>query len=164
MASSMPVPIEFELPDGWEPTRPETVGAPEAAFVALHVPSEGPGFTTNITVDGERRSDAAGLHEIAEESVRRLHQVSQSVFVSRRSDFGSSDAPGLNQLLHVSTVVEGQARKLVQSQVYLLMPDVFDPRERAIVRLVLTVDGKLYDSVVGDFQKFIGSVRIKNPE
>ncbi|MCX5129755.1 hypothetical protein OOK25_39665, partial [Streptomyces sp. NBC_00347] len=52
MPTTLPVPIEFRLPEGWQPAPPDEVGAPGVAFVALH-PQPDSGFTANITIDGE---------------------------------------------------------------------------------------------------------------
>ncbi|GAB3281968.1 hypothetical protein [Parasphingorhabdus pacifica] len=162
MATSMPVPVEFRLPAGWQPAPPEEVGAPGAAFVALHPATNRPGFTTNITVDGEQRSDDASLATIADESVNNLHQVSRTVSLSQRSEFGSVEAPGLTQVLKVSAPSGENTLDLVQCQVYLSMPDVDDPGRRAVVRLVLTATADVFDSVVAGFQEFVASVRPKN--
>jgi hypothetical protein len=162
MATSMPVPLEFRLPDGWTPARPDAVGAPGAAFVALHNASQGPGFTTNITIDGEQRTGAAPLTEIADESISKLEQANALVSVRQRSDFGSADAPGMTQVLTVSTVVEGKVQKLAQCQVYLSMSDVGNPLRRAVVRLVLTATEDRFEAVLPGFQEFVASVRPKN--
>ncbi|PVE04187.1 hypothetical protein [Streptomyces scopuliridis] len=158
MPTTLPVPIEFELPEGWRAAPPDEVGAPGAAFVALH-PRPDAGFTANITIDGEYRPDAATLPEIAQESVERLSQATTSVVVAGRREVGSADAPGFTQTLAVSAVVGGVPQDLVQSQVYLSMLDVADPRKRAVIRLVLTATASQHPSVVEDFQDFVRTVR-----
>ncbi|MFD6338850.1 hypothetical protein [Streptomyces sp. NPDC060131] len=158
MATTLPVPIEFELPEGWRAARPDEAGAPGAAFVALH-PRPDAGFNANITIDGEYRPDTATLAEIADASVERLGQATTSVVVAGRREIGSADAPGFTQTLALSTVVGGVPRDLVQSQVYLSMLDVADPQKRAVVRLVLTATASQHPSVVSDFQDFVRTVR-----
>lgn len=158
MPTTLPVPIEFELPEGWRAAPPDEVGAPGAAFVALH-PQPDAGFTANITIDGEYRPDAATLSEIAHESVERLNQATTSVVVAGRREIGSTDAPGFTQTLAVSAIVGGVPRDLVQSQVYLSMLDVADPRKRAVIRMVLTATASQHPSVVDDFQDFVRTVR-----
>ncbi|WP_405798146.1 hypothetical protein [Streptomyces sp. NBC_01506] len=158
MPTTLPVPIEFELPEGWRPAPPDEVGAPGAAFVALH-PHPDAGFTANITIDGEVRPDAATLPEIAHESVERLSQAATSVVVTGHREVGSTDAPGFTQTLAVSAVVGGVPRDLVQSQVYLSMLDVADPGKRAVTRLVLTATASQLPDVVDDFQEFVRTVR-----
>ncbi|MGP3981253.1 hypothetical protein [Streptomyces sp. KR80] len=158
MPTTLPVPIEFELPEGWRAAPPDEVGARGAAFVALH-PQPDDGFTANITIDGEYRPDEATLSEIAHESVERLRQAATSVVVTGRREIGSADAPGFTQTLAVSTVIGGVRRDLVQSQVYLSMLDVADPRERAVIRLVLTATASQHPAVLDDFQDFVRTVR-----
>ncbi|MER6028707.1 hypothetical protein [Streptomyces sp. NPDC001851] len=157
MASTLPVPIEFRLPDGWRPAPPEEIGAPEAAFVALH-PQPDAGFTANITVDGEFRPGAA-LSELADESVQRLQGVADSVVVVSRREVGSEAAPALTQRLTFSAVVGGARRGLVQSQVYLALLDAEDPSKRAVIRAYLTATAAQHDAVLADFQEFIRTVR-----
>jgi hypothetical protein len=158
MATSLPTPIEFELPEGWRAAPPDEVGAPGAAFVAIHLPSDA-GFTSNITIDGEYRPDPATLPQIADESVQRLDQAVTSVTVNGRREVGSVDAPGLTQTLAFSAVIGGVSRDLVQSQAYLAMQDVSDPRKRVVIRLVLTSTASQHSVVLDDFRDFVRSVR-----
>jgi hypothetical protein len=158
MAASLPVPIDFNLPEGWRAAPPDEVGAPGAAFVAIHLPSDS-GFTANIAIDGEYRPDEATLSEVADESVDNLGREVTSVRVRDRREVGSSDAPGLFQTLEISAVVGGISRDLMQSQVYLAMLDVADRRKRAIIRLVLTSTASQHPGLLDDFKEFVGSVR-----
>ncbi|MEU5285488.1 hypothetical protein N7925_06055 [Streptomyces sp. CA-278952] len=158
MTTTLPVPIAFELPDGWRATPPDGVGAPGAAFVALH-PHPDAGFTANITVDGTFRPDPATLPEIADESVANLRGSAASVDVAERREVGSEDAPGLTQTLAISAVAGGALRDLIQSQVYLSMLDVDDPSKRAVIRLILTVTAAQHGDVVEDFRDFVRTVR-----
>ncbi|MFZ3494765.1 hypothetical protein ACODT5_16355 [Streptomyces sp. 5.8] len=81
MPTTLPVPIEFRLPESWRPAPPDEVAAAGMAFVALH-PEPDAGFTANITVDGDFRPDAATLDDIADESVALIdgtpHDLVQS--------------------------------------------------------------------------------------
>ncbi|MBO0651633.1 hypothetical protein J1792_02070 [Streptomyces triculaminicus] len=158
MAASLPVPIEFRLPEGWLPARPEGVDAPAVAFAAVH-PQPDAGFTANITVDGEYRSDAATLAELADESMERLREVAESVVVTHRREAGSPDVPALTQRVAFSAVAGDTRRDLIQSQVYLSMPDIEEPHKRAVVRLALTATAAQHDAVRGDFQDFVRTVR-----
>lgn len=158
MATTLPVPIEFELPPGWHAAPPDEVHAPGAAFVALH-PQPDAGFTANITIDGQYRPDPATLPEIAHESVERLREVATSVEVSAGREIGSADAPGLTQTLAVAAVVGGVPHDLVQSQVYLSLPDVADPGKRTVIRLVLTATASQHPEVLDDFRDFVRTVR-----
>ncbi|GGY03690.1 hypothetical protein [Streptomyces djakartensis] len=158
MPTTLPVPIQFELPEGWRAEPPDAAGAPGAAFVARH-PRPDAGFTANITIDGEFRPDAATLPEIAHESVERLRQAGTLVEAIGRREIGSADAPGLTQTLAVSALVGGVHRDLVQSQVYLSMLDVADPSKRAVIRLILTATASQHPQVLSDFQDFVRTVR-----
>lgn len=163
MAATLPVRINFRLPDGWQPAPPDQVGAPGAAFVAVH-PGSRDNFTANITISGELRPDAASLAQIADESVERLQRTALTVRVADRTQIGSPEAPGLTQVLRLSADVNGRLRELVQAQVYLSMRDIDDPRRRAVVQLVLTSTTGQFDSVVGDFQQFVRTVRPLGPD
>jgi len=158
MATTLPVPIEFELPEGWHAAPPDEVGAPGAAFIALY-PQSDAGFTANITIDGAYRPDAATLPDIAHESVEHLRQADAMVEVTASREIGSADAPGLTQTLAVAAVVGGVPRDLIQSQVYLSMLDVADPGKRAVIRLVLTATASQHPEVLDDFQDFVRTVR-----
>jgi hypothetical protein len=158
MATTLPVPIEFELPDGWRAAPPDEVGAPGAAFVALH-PQPDAGFTANITIDGEYRPDSAVLPEMADGSVERLRETGASVLLTDRREIGSAGAPGLLQKLAVSTTAGGTHRDLVQTQVYLSLLDVADPHHRVVIRLVLTSTAAQHPVVLGDFEDFVRTVR-----
>lgn len=76
-----------------------------------------------------------------------------------RHEVGSPDAPALTQRVALSAVVGDARRDLVQSQVYLSLQDVADPRKRAVVRLALTATAAQHDAVLGEFQEFVRSVR-----
>lgn len=157
VATTLPVPIEFRLPDGWSPAPPDEVAAPGAAFVAVH-PDPDADFTANITIDGGYWPDTS-LTAMADDSIHHLQEISEAVSLAHRSDVGSDDAPGLTQTLELSTVVNGSARDLVQAQVYLTMLDTNDPRQRAVIRLALTSTRSQYHAVLEDFQQFIRTVR-----
>ncbi|NEB06193.1 hypothetical protein [Streptomyces sp. SID13726] len=158
MATTLPVPIEFALPAGWRAAPPDEVGAPGAAFVALH-PRSDAGFTANIAIDGEHRPDGATLSEIADRSLARLRGPGATVVLTDRRDMGSAEAPGLVQKLTISGGVGGLSRDLVQTQVYLSLLDVADPHNRMMIRLVLTVTAAQYSEVLGDFEEFVRTVR-----
>ena len=159
MASTLPVPIEFELPDGWVAAPPDEVGAPGAAFVALHPDPQPTGFTANITIGGEFRPDQASLEDIADESIERLASATAGAALGSRNEFGDPEAPGLTQLVRIRERVGGVERALAQCQVYLSMSDVDDERKRVVLQLALTAAEDRLSEVVGDFQRFVASVR-----
>lgn len=158
MATSIPVPVEFQLPDGWTAAPPDEAGAPGAAFVALH-PHPDDGFTANIVISGDYRTDDAPLETVADESVQRLEEGCEYVSIAQRTEVGSAEAPGLTQVLRMRVVADGRTRDLVQSQVYLSLQDVYDPQQRYVLQVTLTVTTAQFDNVIGDFQRFIATVR-----
>jgi hypothetical protein len=168
MTTTLPVKISFSLPDGWQPAPPDEVGAPGAAFVALHLASMD-GFTANITIAGRVRKDSASLWQIADESVRRLQQAG-SVEVVKKTEAGTPDAPGLTdapgvvQNLRLSGTLRGEPLELLQSQVYLGMEDVKDPGKRAVIELVLTAKPSQLQEVIEDFKQFVRTVRLADDE
>lgn len=157
MATTLPVRIEFSLPEGWQPAAPDEVGAPGVAFVALH-PESHDGFTANITIAGKFRDDLADLVTLADESVRRLSEAA-TVRVAKREQGGTPDAPALTQTLRLSGRLRGLPLELVQSQVYLVMQDVHDPAKRAVLEFALTAKPTQLDAVQEDFKEFIRSIR-----
>ncbi|MFI2372797.1 hypothetical protein [Streptomyces sp. NPDC018833] len=157
MPTSLPVPIEFRLPEGWLPARPEG-GDPGVAFAAVH-PEPDAGFAAVITVEGGFPPEARTPAELAAASVECLGEAAEWVAVTDRREFGSTDAPGLTQRLAISAVADDVHRDLVQSQVYLSLVDIEEPRRRAVIRLALTATAVQYDGVVGDLQEFLRSVR-----
>jgi len=171
VATTLPTPIEFRLPEGWRPAPPDEVGAPGVAFVALH-PHPDDGFTANITIDAELdtaeldtaeldTAELAGtpLTELADASIRTLRDSGADVTLADRSEVGAGDAPGLTQTLTLRAMVNGAPRELVQSQVYLSMLDATEPGRRAVVRLVLTASAGQFQAVLPDFQWFVWTVR-----
>ncbi|MFI5684793.1 hypothetical protein [Streptomyces sp. NPDC051636] len=158
MPTTLPVPIEFRLPEGWSPARPEGTGDPGVAFAAVH-PQPDAGFAANITIDGGFPLDGVTPADLADASVRRLHEVAEAVVVTDRREVGSADAPALTQRVTFSALVGEARRDLVQSQVYLSLVDVQDPHRRAMIRLALTATAAQHDAVLEDFQDFIRTVR-----
>lgn len=160
MATTLPVKIEFSLPEGWQPAPPDEVGAPGVAFIALHLDSRD-GFTANITIAGKLR-DETDLVTMADESVQRL-SGSATVHVAKRTEAGTPEAPALTQTLRISTSMRGLPVELVQSQVYLSVHDKHDPTKHAVLELALTAKTSQLDQVADDFQDFVRSVRPADP-
>lgn len=165
MPGTLPVPLTCELPQGWQSAPPDEVGAPQAALVALHLASQGQGFTPNITVTGRTRTDATSLNAIAEESVQRLRETVGAVRLVKRSEVGTSeapglvDAPGIVQNLYIQATVNGQPMELAQSQFLLVLKDERQPGQRAEVEIALTARSDQLQAVLEDFQDFLRTVR-----
>ncbi|WP_019816680.1 hypothetical protein [Saccharomonospora saliphila] len=164
MATQLPVPIEFRLPEGWRSAPPDEVGAPGVAFVALH-PASSDGFTANITISGRVRADDEDLETTGDESVRRIEQqATGEVTVRDRARIGSAESPGLTQMLDFETAVDDRALALNQCQVYLSMQDISDPGTRALVEVVLTCTRAQLDTVIGDFRQFLTTLTVSREE
>ncbi|MGH3435530.1 MAG: hypothetical protein ACRDRN_03600 [Sciscionella sp.] len=163
MASTLPVPIEFSLPEGWRSAPPDEVGAGEAAFVALH-PASSQGFTANITISGEVRTDGAPLTQVADEALGRLQRNIGEVRLGERKQAGSSENPGLTQAVKMTIEMKGQTQDLVQLQVFLSMADVRDKNRSAVLQFVLTATPQQFQRVAGDFQQFVSTVRPEQGE
>jgi hypothetical protein len=159
MVATIPVPIEFSLPDGWRSVSPDQAGAPNAAFVALHPGSAHAGFTTNITITGELRGDDVPITEIADEALDRVRATAQDVRLGRRTETGSADDPGLTQAVAMSVDLNGHRRELIQLQVFIAMRDQREPDRRAVLHIVLTALPEQFDQLVSDFQKFLATIR-----
>ncbi|MFE3940121.1 hypothetical protein ACFXPJ_41865, partial [Streptomyces goshikiensis] len=91
--------------------------------------------------------------------MERLSEVVGAVAVAHRREIDSDGAPAVTQQLTFSAVAGGVRRDLVQSQVYLSLLDVRDPRERAVIRLALTATPAQHEAVLADIQEFVRTVR-----
>lgn len=158
MATQLPVPIEFELPKGWQSAPPDQVNAPGAAFVALH-PASIDEFTANITIAGQLYTDGTTLDGIADESLQRLAGSVDVVELRQRDIVGTDEAPGRTQVVDITTTIDNRPLQLVQCQVYLELRDENDPERRVVIELALTCRDTQLDAVLGDFQKFVATVR-----
>ncbi|ALG12527.1 hypothetical protein [Kibdelosporangium phytohabitans] len=157
MATTIPVPIEFSLPTGWQAAPPDEVGSPNVAFVALKPPAVN-GFTSNITISGEVRPDVP-LTDIADEALAKLQAEVAQMKVGKRSEHGTPENPGLTQAVRMLIVANGRQMDVAQLQVFLGMQDVRNPQQQAVLHLVLTADSDEFERVVSDFQQFIETVR-----
>lgn len=158
MVTTLPIPIEFSLPAGWRAAPPDEVGAPQAAFVALH-PRPDNGFNANITISGEVRADAATLESMADDSVERVKGFAANVAVSKRKAVGTEEVPGFAQSVSMTVEIEGRVRDLVQRQLFMAFTDIDDPRRRAVLQLALTTTPAQLDEATTDFHAFIATVQ-----
>ncbi|WP_298177054.1 hypothetical protein [Saccharomonospora sp.] len=159
MATTIPVPIQFSLPEGWVSVNPDEINTPEAAFVALHPGSRGGGFTPNITITGELRDAEVPLNQIAAESVDRLRRGAHEVKLGRTTEGGTAENPVYTQAVRVQVDLGGQPQYLVQYQVFMVFVDTAEPDRRAVLQVVLTSKLDQFPQVIDDFQAFIDSIR-----
>lgn len=160
MVATIPVPIEFSLPDGWRSVPPDEVGTPDAAFVALHPSTIQSGFTANITVTGELRGEDEALTEIGNEAVAKLQAAgARDVKLGRRSEVGSAENPGLTQAVKLNIDLKGKPQDIYQFQVFMGMRDQSHPGLRAVLHVVLSALPEQFEQVIGDFQKFLSTIK-----
>ncbi|OLT47602.1 hypothetical protein BJF85_15420 [Saccharomonospora sp. CUA-673] len=159
MATTIPVPIEFSLPEGWLSVSPDEVGAPNAAFVALRPDTGGDGFTSNITISGEVREASVGVEDVAAEAVERLRGGAHEVKVGTTKSTGTEDSPVFMQPVRLDVDVAGRRRYLVQYQVFMGFSDVSKPSQRAVVQIVLSSTPEAFESVFADFETFVGTIQ-----
>ena len=152
MTTTLPVPVAFALPDGWEPGDPDAVGAPGAAFIARH-PEPDDGYFATIAVDGAPLE--LTLVDVADRSVRDLG-AGGSAALRERAEAGSAEVPGLTQTVVLVADVGGARRDLVQDQAYVLFPAAAGGR--VWVRAVLTATAGQHGERVGDFRRFVASL------
>ncbi len=157
MATQLPVRIEFRLPDGWKAAPPDEVGAPGAAFVALHLGSVDHGFTANITVAGQVHAPNLSLDTLGDESVRRLTEAMDSVSLRERAH--AAAAPAMTQLLDLTTTANERTLHLVQNQVYLSVRDVDEPAVHAVLEFTLTCTPNQVSTVLDDFRTFVAGIQ-----
>ncbi|MFI9065656.1 hypothetical protein ACIGQE_27975 [Streptomyces sp. NPDC053429] len=158
MPATLPVPIEFRLPEGWLPAKPNAGASDEVAFAAVH-PYPDAGFAANITIDGVIPTEADTLAVLADESVERLRHIAASVEVTQRREVGPADSPALTQHVALTADAGDAHRDLIQSQVYLCLQDVADPHKRAVIQLTLTSTAAQHDLVLAEFQEFVRTLR-----
>ncbi|MFF5987023.1 hypothetical protein [Prauserella flavalba] len=145
---TMPFPLEFRIPDGWRAPSAREAEVPDGVVSAVH-----PESAATITAAGELRADETGLPELADEAVAELRRSGASVEVLNRTEVGTPDSPGLAQILLVGP-------ETVRCQAFLAMVDIGDGNTRAVLRIVLTTPKDHVEALVGDFQRFLGTIRL----
>ncbi|ANN19045.1 hypothetical protein SD37_27755 [Amycolatopsis orientalis] len=150
------LPLGFDIPDGWVPVEPASVGADGAVFVAVR---SGPAeeFTPNITLSVGQRPDGARITDIADEAVERLGRSMAALEVVRRKEVGTPAAPGVTQVLRLRT---GEGRDLVQTQVQLTVPGA-SPADRLVLEIACTATPETARRLGDDFRRFVGSVHVR---
>ncbi|TNC22475.1 DcrB/PsbP domain-containing protein [Amycolatopsis alkalitolerans] len=158
MVATIPVPIQFSLPEGWRSVSPDQVDAPDAAFVALRPPAS-KGFTPNITISGDLQDAGIPLTQLADEAVERLRRGAPDAELGKRKESGSERGPGLTQAVRMTLRLNGVPEQLLQLQVFLGMRDTRDPSRYAVVEIVLSALAEQFPGVVGEFQQFLSTIR-----
>ncbi len=159
MTTTVPVPIEFELPEGWRTAERREADESAAAYVALRTGVPG-AFTPNITVTAEYINEDKSLLGIADESVERLRRTAANVDMTGRRTVASDKAPGVLQTVSMVLHVGGTPVPLVQVQAILVLMDEADERRRATYLFALTAPEEHIELLLPEFQSFVGSVRV----
>jgi hypothetical protein len=105
--STLPVPIRFDLPDGWEPASGDMS---DAAFTAMKRASHGRGVTPTIRLRGQFRDD--GPVGMADEFLHDLLESERDQVVASRRCRGSAEPPALIQTVSDCHIVDGATRQL----------------------------------------------------
>ncbi|MFI0243171.1 hypothetical protein [Streptomyces sp. NPDC016845] len=159
----LPVPVEFQLPDGWAPASSESIDAFDVAFAALH-PHPDAGFAATITIDEEILASDVSLPDLADEAVQRLKQFAESLQVVDRRGVGPTDTPALVQRVLLTTAVQDELRELVQTQVYVPLASIEDPHTHVVIKLALTATRGQLPEILQEFEDFVRTVRPSTPE
>lgn len=159
MNTTLPVPVEFELPGPeWTPADPATHGVTNAAFLAARTPI-GEGYVPTLVVSGDERFDPASIRDIAEEAVAGLAAETPHLRILHREEVGAATAPAVTQLVAAGIEVEGRRFDLVQMQVVTALLDVDDPRRRVVVIYKVTCLADDWPRIGREFQDFMRTVR-----
>ena len=160
MPTSFPIPIAFELPnEHWQPADPDALGVTNAAFLAVRSVDDGAGYAPTLTLSGGLRTDDASLDDIGDEAVTAFAQQAADVELVTRRDYGSSEAPGLLQVVGGTLSMEGQRFDLRQAHVLIAMADVHDQERRVVVKMVLSTTYAQFETYLPELQDFVASLR-----
>ncbi|MGI5378871.1 hypothetical protein ACQEV2_32420 [Streptomyces sp. CA-251387] len=101
--------------------------------------------------------------------MRRLRENVGAVDIVKRTEVGTSpapgliDAPGIVQNLRIRATVNGQPMELAQSQFVLVLENEQRRGERAEIEIALTARTSQLQDVLEDYQSFISSLRPATP-
>lgn len=161
--SSIPVPIEFRLPTGWEQVDPEEWGVVNTPFMAVRRGAPGD-YVPVLTITGDWRLGYIDLTDIAEESVTVAQGQADEVKLLDRQDVGSERAPGIVQMLALKSTINAKPYQLRQGQVLSSLIDINDPSRRVVVLYTVTCTEDQFPVVGREFQAFMTTVKPVQPE
>src|SRR3954451_19826007 len=117
MPTTLPVPISFRLPnEHWSRADPDALGVTNAAFLAVREGYEGD-YAPTLTISGGLRTDEASMDDIGDEAVSVFAQQATQVELESRRSYGSSEAPGLLQVVAGTLLFEERTFDLRQAHV-----------------------------------------------
>ncbi|HVV13774.1 hypothetical protein [Amycolatopsis sp.] len=161
MATTIPVPIQFSLPEGWRSVDPDQVNAGQAAFVAVRPPGS-KGFTPNITITGELQDANVPLTRLADDAVERLRRGAPDAQLGKRKE--TDGGRGLTQAVRMTLRLNDEPEQLVQLQVFLGMRDTGNPERYAVLEIVLSSLAEQYPDVIEEFQRFLSTIQPEGTE
>jgi hypothetical protein len=156
--STLPVPIRFDLPDGWEPVSGDMS---DAAFTAMKTAAHDLGVTPTIRLRGQFRDD--GPVGMADEFLRDLLESERDQVVASRRYRDSPEHPQLIQTVSDCHIVDGVPREVVNLQAYLPVGRSADQRGAAVVQAVLICGDNQVESMLDDFHSFLDSIAPESP-
>ncbi|EIE97979.1 hypothetical protein SacglDRAFT_01044 [Saccharomonospora glauca K62] len=157
-AGALPVPVGFDLPDGWQEVPPEEFGAAGAALTAIYPELSGGGLTPTIVVTGTVVDKGISLTKVAERAFEELRTTRNAEVEVEESDMREEgEISALTQVLNVS-LPQG---KIKQMYVCLTMPNAEDPERAALLEFSLTTLPQDFPKVVDDFREFVTSMHVE---
>lgn len=126
MATTLPVPVELSLPQGWRSVPPD---GPSRVEQGLHA---------NITITGELRGSETPLSEVADEALGTLRRGTPDVRLGKREEVAGPDNPAVTQSVGLSVPHRGKPLHIVRRQAFLGMRAVRDPGRRSVPHVVLS--------------------------
>ena len=159
MNTTLPVPVEFELPGpAWSPADPASYGVTNAAFLAVRAPL-GEDYVPTLVISGDERFDPASVREIAEEAVAVLAAETPHLRILHREEVGADTAPAVTQLVAAGIEIDGRRLDLLQMQVITALLDLDDQRRRVVLIYKVTCLAEDWPRIGREFQDFMRTVR-----
>jgi hypothetical protein len=153
--------FRFRLPAGWE-ARPGTAEpVPGVDLAALYAIAD-QGFTPNITVAVQPVADAAGVEQVADQTVAHLRRSHPDLTVVRRTPLGSAQAPGVGQEVRFASDLGNGPVDLTQVQVVLAAGPV--DSGQLVFKAAFTASERQAPSLLPAFQQFVASLSVADGE
>ncbi|KID31095.1 hypothetical protein HQ32_01782 [Prauserella sp. Am3] len=162
MAATLPVPIEFSLPDGWTSADPDEVNAGEVAFIAFSRAAAGDRFAANITINSEVCTEFDGLVSVADGLVEKLGAAAGEIKRGKRDESTTSNGPVLAQVVRFPlSLPSGERVSVVQYQVLMALQSSNSDRSSVVLHFTLSALPDRFVQLLPDFRAFIETVRFE---
>jgi len=157
MTSSATVPVSFELPDGWTPIPPQSIGTPGASFAAVRESNAADPVVTNLVIGfhpGRAPADLGGLAEAHLADLRSQYPVAV-----RSCDTGTAGAAAeYSQLLDIAYPVGESTLDLTQIRILLALPGAGPGDPAGVMQVVMTCPARIFDQAGREFQRFLATI------